>query len=174
MGVYFEDNAGNVTYNWQYIDVLYDFLLSIDIKPFVELSFMPNDLASGTETVFWWKGNITPPKDYNKWFNLIKALTEHFTERYGTEEVKTWYFEVWNEPNHPAFFKSDQAEYFKLYEYSSKAIKSVNQDYKVGGPSSAGNGWVREIIDYCEKQNAAIDFIATHTYSVMMGAFDEW
>lgn len=173
MGVYFEDKAGNVTYNWQYIDVLYDFLLSIDIKPFVELSFMPNDLASGTETVFWWKGNITPPKDYNKWFNLIKALTEHFTERYGTEEVKTWYFEVWNEPNHPAFFKSDQAEYFKLYEYTSKAIKSVNQDYKVGGPASAGNGWVREIIDYCEKQNVAIDFIATHTYSVIKGAFDE-
>jgi xylan 1,4-beta-xylosidase len=66
MGVYFEEK-GKPVYNWQYIDVLYDFLLSINIKPFVELSFMPKDLASGPETVFWWKGNITPPKDYNKW-----------------------------------------------------------------------------------------------------------
>jgi xylan 1,4-beta-xylosidase len=173
MGVYFEDKAGKITYNWQYIDVLYDFLLSIGIKPFVELSFMPNDLASGPETVFWWKGNITPPKDYNKWYDLIKALTVHFTERYGADEVKTWYFEVWNEPNHPAFFKSDQAEYFKLYDYSAKAIKSVNKDYKVGGPASAGNKWVTEIIDYCEKQNVPIDFIATHTYSVIKGTFDE-
>jgi len=172
MGVYFEEKGKSI-YNWQYIDVVYDFLLSIGIKPFVELSFMPKDLASGPETVFWWKGNITPPKDYNKWHDLIKALTEHFTERYGAEEVKTWYFEVWNEPNHPAFFKSDMAAYFKLYEYTSKAIKSVNQDYKVGGPASAGNGWVSEIIDYCEKQNVAIDFIATHTYSVIKGTFDD-
>jgi xylan 1,4-beta-xylosidase len=172
MGVYFEEK-GKPVYNWQYIDVLYDFLLSINIKPFVELSFMPKDLASGPETVFWWKGNITPPKDYNKWYNLIKALTEHFTERYGAEEVKSWYFEVWNEPNHPAFFKSDMAEYFKLYDYTAKAIKAVNKDYKVGGPASAGNKWVSEIIDYCEKQNVPIDFIATHTYSVIKGTFDE-
>lgn len=171
MGVYFEQN-GKAIYNWQYIDALYDFLLSIDIKPFVELSFMPKALASGTETVFWWKGNITPPKDYNKWYDLIKALTVHFTERYGQEEVKTWYFEVWNEPNHPAFFQSNQAEYFKLYEYTSKAIKSVNKDYKVGGPASAGNKWVAELIDYCEDQKVDIDFISTHTYSVIKGAFD--
>ena len=51
------------------------------------------------ETIFWWKGNVTPPKDYNKWEALIKNLTQHFTERYGADEVKTWYFEVWNEPN---------------------------------------------------------------------------
>lgn len=172
MGVYFEEK-GKPVYNWQYIDVLYDFLLSINIKPFVELSFMPKDLASGPETVFWWKGNITPPKDYNKWYDLIKALTEHFTERYGAEEVKTWYFEVWNEPNHPAFFKSDKDEYFKLYDFTAKAIKAVNKDYKVGGPASAGNKWVSEIIDYCEKQNVPIDFIATHTYSVIKGTFDE-
>ena len=173
MGVYLEEK-GKPVYNWQYIDMVYDFLLSIDVKPFVELSFMPKDLASGPETVFWWKGNITPPKDYNKWYDLIKALTEHFTERYGAEEVKTWYFEVWNEPNHPAFFKlADQAEYFKLYDYTAKAIKSVNKDYKVGGPSSAGNAWIPEIINYCEKQNVPIDFIATHTYSVIKGTFDE-
>jgi len=173
MGVYFEEKKGKPTYNWQYIDQLYDFLISINVKPFVELSFMPKDLASGPETVFWWKGNITPPKDYDKWYNLIKALTEHFTERYGAEEVKTWYFEVWNEPNHHAFLKGTQDDYFKMYDYTAKAIKAVNKDYKVGGPASAGNAWVSEIIAYCDKQNVPIDFIATHTYSVIKGTFDE-
>jgi xylan 1,4-beta-xylosidase len=171
MGVYFEED-GKPVYNWVYIDMLYDFLLSIDVKPFVELSFMPKALSSGPETVFWWKGNITPPKDYDKWYNFIKALTEHFTERYGAKEVKTWYFEVWNEPNHKSFFKGDMATYFKLYDYTSRAIKAVNKDYKVGGPATAGNKWIPEIIDYCDKNNLPIDFIATHTYSVTKGHFD--
>ncbi len=172
MGVYFEDNTGKPFYNWQYIDQLYDFLLSIKIKPFVELTFMPSALASGDKTVFWWKGNITPPKSYEKWYNLIKALTEHFTERYGVEEVKTWYFEVWNEPNHPYFFTLDINEYFKMYDTAAKAVKTVNPDYKVGGPATAGNGWVKETIEHCTTNNIPLDFIATHTYAVTKGFFD--
>jgi xylan 1,4-beta-xylosidase len=172
MGVYTEDKKGNPIYNWQYIDQLYDFLLSIDMKPFVELSFMPKALASGDKTVFWWKGNITPPKSYDKWYDFMKALTEHFTERYGVSEVKTWYFEVWNEPNLNFFFSSTQEEYFKLYDYTVKAIKSVNPEYKVGGPATAGNGWIPETIDHCVKNNVPIDFIATHDYAVRQGYFD--
>ncbi|MDP4189392.1 MAG: glycoside hydrolase, partial [Bacteroidota bacterium] len=99
MGVYREDKKGKPEYNFQYIDVLYDYLQSIGMKPFVELGFMPNALASGTKSIFWWKGNVTPPKDYDKWADLIRNLVRHFTERYGENEVKTWYFEVWNEPN---------------------------------------------------------------------------
>jgi len=99
MGVYREDRKGNPEYNFQYIDALYDYLLSIGIRPFVELGFMPSALASGKQSIFWWRGNVTPPKDYNKWGELIRNLTLHFTERYGADEVKTWYFEVWNEPN---------------------------------------------------------------------------
>jgi len=172
MGVYFEDKQGNPIYNWQYIDRLYDYLLSLGIKPFVELSFMPKALASGTQTVFWWEGNATPPKSYDKWYNFMKALTEHFTERYGSEEVKTWYFEVWNEPNLSYFFSSTMEEYFKLYDYTLKAIRDVNPAYKVGGPATAGNGWILEIIDHCTKNNIPIDFIATHDYAVSQGYFD--
>ncbi|PKB16434.1 glycoside hydrolase [Flavobacterium sp. 5] len=175
MAVYREDSKGNPEYNYQYIDALYDFLLSINVKPFVELGFMPNALASGSQTIFWWKGNVTPPKDYNKWGDLIKNLTQHFTERYGVQEVKTWYFEVWNEPNlTPGFWTGTQAEYFKLYEYAAKAIKSVNPAYKVGGPATAGAGWVPETIDFCTKNNVALDFISTHTYGVNQGFLDEF
>ncbi len=175
MGVYKEDRNGKPEYNFQYIDVLYDFILSIGMKPFVELGFMPNALASGSETIFWWRGNVTPPKDYQKWEELIRQLTLHFTERYGVDEVKTWYFEVWNEPNlTPWFWSSTQEEYFKLYQYTAKAIKSVNNDYKVGGPATAGAAWVPEMIEFCSKNNVPIDFVSTHSYGVKQGFLDEY
>ena len=175
MGVYREDRDGNPQYNFQYIDVLYDYILSIGMTPFVELGFMPNALASGNETIFWWRGNVTPPKDYNKWEDLIRNLTLHFTERYGADEVKTWYFEVWNEPNlTPGFWTGTQADYFKLYQYSANAIKSVNQDYRVGGPATAGAAWEVDLIDFCRNNNLALDFISTHAYGVNQGFLDEY
>ncbi len=175
MGVYKEDKNGNPEYNYMYVDALFDYLLSIDIKPFIELGFMPQALASGRETIFWWKGNVTPPKDYDKWAALVKNITEHWTNRYGAEEVKTWYFEVWNEPNlSPGFWTGTQADYFKLYEYSAKAIKSVNPAYRVGGPGTAGAAWEPEMIDFCVKNNVPIDFVSTHSYGVKQGFLDEY
>ena len=175
MAVYSEDNKGNPQYNYMYVDALYDYLLSIGVKPFVELGFMPNALASGSQTIFWWRGNVTPPKDYKKWEDFIRNLTQHFTERYGVNEVKNWYFEVWNEPNlSPGFWTGTQADYFKLYQYTAKAIKSVNPDYKVGGPGTAGAAWESEMIDFCVKSNIPIDFISTHSYGVKQGFLDEY
>ena len=175
MAVYREDSKGNPEYNYQYVDVLFDYILSIDMKPFVELGFMPSALASGKETIFWWKGNVTPPKDYKKWEDLIRNLTQHFTERYGADEVKSWYFEVWNEPNlTPGFWTGTQAEYFKLYDYAARGIKSVNPEYRVGGPGTAGAAWESEMIDFCEKNNVPIDFISTHSYGVGQGFLDEF
>ncbi len=175
MGVYREDKKGNPEYNYQYIDVLYDFILSIGMKPFVELGFMPSALASGDQTIFWWKGNVTPPKDYKKWEDLIRNLTLHFTQRYGVKEVKTWYFEVWNEPNlKDGFWTGTQNDYFKLYEYSVRAIKGVNKEYKVGGPATAGAAWVPEMIRFCDKNSVPIDFISTHTYGVKQGFLDQY
>jgi xylan 1,4-beta-xylosidase len=175
MGVYKEDKNGNPEYNYMYVDALFDYLISIGIKPFVELGFMPNALASGKETIFWWKGNVTPPKDYDKWAALIKNITEHWTQRYGTDEVKTWYFEVWNEPNlSPGFWTGTQEEYFKLYKYSVEAVKSVNLAYRVGGPGTAGAAWETEMIDFCVKNNVPIDFVSTHSYGVNVGYLDEY
>ena len=174
MGVYREDKNGNPEYNYQYVDVLFDFLHGIGIKPFVELGFMPSALASGTKTIFWWRGNVMPPKDFNKWGELMRNLTLHFTERYGVEEVKTWYFEVWNEPNLSGFWAGTQEEYFKLYQYSVNAIKSVNKEYRVGGPATAGAGWVPEMINFCSKNGLPLDFISTHSYGVKQGFLDEF
>jgi len=173
MGVYRQDSKGKAEYNWQYIDELYDFLHSIGMKPFVELGFMPGGLASGSKTIFWWRGNVTPPRDMTKWASFIRAFVLHLQERYGDAEVRTWYFEVWNEPNLSGFFAGTQKQYFDLYAATARAIKSVSTDYKVGGPATAGCGWVPEFIRFCETNHAPVDFISTHTYGVESGFLDE-
>lgn len=81
MGVYSEDAKGNVHYNWQNVDALYDQILATGMRPFVELSFMPSALASGSKTVFWWRGNVTPPKSLDRWSDFMRAVAEHLTER---------------------------------------------------------------------------------------------
>ncbi|MEM1216044.1 MAG: glycoside hydrolase [Bacteroidota bacterium] len=167
MAVYTETEDGTPHYNWQYVDILYDFLLSIDLKPFVELSFMPSALASGEQTVFWWQANVTPPKDYEKYGDLVRAFTQHLTERYGQEEVSTWYFEVWNEPNHGGFFSGTMDDYFRIYRVAAESVRAVSNDYRVGGPASAGGGWIEEMIAYCQQNNVPLDFISTHEYGVL-------
>lgn len=186
MGVYFEDKHGNAVYNWQYIDELFDFLQGIGMKPFVELGFMPSQLASGSQTIFWYRANVTPPKDYAKWEAFVAAFVRHVTERYGSEEVRTWYFEVWNEPNLDGFWMGNpekkpfeawapgaRAEYLKLYEHSARAVKSVDPTYRVGGPATAGEGWIDETLAFCAERSVPLDFVSTHSYATMSGYLDE-
>jgi xylan 1,4-beta-xylosidase len=86
------------------IDSIFDFLLSIGMKPFIELGFMPSALASGAQTCFYYRANVTPPADYEAWGGLIESLARHLVDRYGLDEVRAWFFEVWNEPNLPFFW----------------------------------------------------------------------
>ena len=186
MGVYFEDKQGRATYNWQYVDELFDYLQSIGMKPFVELGFMPGALASDKYTIFWYRANVTPPKDYAKWEAFIAAFVRHCTERYGADEVRSWYFEVWNEPNLTGFWmgstggKTDKeflpiarGEYYKLYATTARAIKSVDATYRVGGPATAGSGWIDETLAYCAEHKLPLDFVSTHSYATMSGYLDE-
>lgn len=174
LGVYSQKKDGTPRYNWQYIDAVYDYLLSIGVRPFVEIGFMPNDLASGSKNVFWWHANVTPPKDYARWDALITALVQHWTDRYGVDEVKQWNFEIWNEPNHPAFFGPKVAadrmqEYFELYDHTARAVTQVNPAYRVGGPATAGPAYISELIDHCAKNNVPLDFISFHSYGLRGG-----
>ncbi|PQV48990.1 xylan 1,4-beta-xylosidase [Jejuia pallidilutea] len=135
----FEHN-GKITYNWQYIDDLFDRMLDLNVKPFVELAYFPSILAAeNSKTQFWWKANITPDESkYNEWHNLVKAFTQHCVDRYGIDEVLTWYFEVWNEPNLTrGFWDGTKSQYFELYKQSVLAVRSVDNRLKVGGPSSS-------------------------------------
>jgi xylan 1,4-beta-xylosidase len=151
-------------YSFFNADQIFDFLLSIGMKPFVELSFMPTTLASGDKTVFHYRANVTPPKDYAQWATLIGKLVAHWSERYGRAEIRQWFFEVWNEPNLDAFGNADQDEYFKLYRHTVTAIKSVDAALRVGGPATAANAWVVDFIAFCTTNRLAADFISTHHY----------
>ena len=156
--------CGKDVYSFFNADRIFDFLVSIGMKPFVELSFMPTALQTGGDIVFFYKANVTPPRDYAKWADLIMRLVKHWSDRYGIDEVRSWYFEVWNEPNLDAFWKGKQADYFKLYQYTVNAIKNVDAQIRVGGPATADDAWVPEFLEFCEANKLPADFVSTHHY----------
>ncbi len=151
-------------YSFFNADQIMDFLLSIGMRPFVELSFMPAMLSSGPSTVFHYRANITPPRDYRAWAALISRLVAHWVQRYGHAEVRQWYFEVWNEPNLAAFFSGSQSEYFALYQCTVEAIKAIDAALRVGGPATAANGWIAEFLQFCASHEVPADFVSTHHY----------
>ena len=151
-------------YSFFNCDQVFDFLLSIGMRPFVELSFMPTALASGTKTVFNYEANITPPRDYRQWSKLIDALVSHCVNRYGIDEVAEWFFEVWNEPNLSWFWAGTQRDYFKLYRHTAEAIKKIDASLKIGGPATAKSEWIEEFVNFCDRNEVPADFITTHHY----------
>jgi xylan 1,4-beta-xylosidase len=173
MGVYTEDKQGNPQINFQYIDSLYDALLKMHIRPFVELTFMPSKMASGTSTVFWWKGNTSLPKDPAKWALLMRALIDHWKERYGETEILQWYYEVWNEPDIRGFWPHPLEDYFSLYKTTVEAIKSECPKCQVGGPASAVPYKAEEEFEkWVAANHEPVDFIAVHAYGVKQGYLD--
>ena len=162
MSVWTNDEA--CPYSFFNVDSIVDSLLELGMEPFIELSFMPEGLASGSQTIFHYRGNVTPPRDYRAWGDLIRALARHLVDRYGVEKVRRWPFEVWNEPNLACFWAGSRDEYFRLYRAAAEAIKSVDGAIPVGGPATARNGWIPEFIAYAETAGAPLDFVSTHHY----------
>jgi xylan 1,4-beta-xylosidase len=166
VGVYDEDSQGRPVYNFSYVDQIYDGLLANGVRPFVELSFMPKKLAAKDILhAFWYKQNVSPPKDWTKWDDLITAFAKHLIDRYGGDEVARWYFEVWNEPNLD-FWAGDpkQTSYWELYDHTARAIKAVNPRLRIGGPATAQAAWADAFIQHCTQNNVPMDFVSTHVY----------
>lgn len=167
VGVFHLDKQGKPVYNFSYVDQIYDGLLARGVKPFVELSFMPPDLDSKPDAAkpFFYHFRASPPKSYALWDGLIKAFAKHLIDRYGIHEVSSWYFEVWNEPN-IAFWNGTpaQATYFKLYDHTARALKSVSPLLRVGGPATASAAWVPEFLEHTHAGHVPVDFVSTHAY----------
>lgn len=152
-------------YCFHQISVAYDNILAAGMKPWVELSFMPSKLAKTNKKVTVnADGRCTMPKNDGEWTKFIQAFIRFLLHRYGKEEVETWNFEVWNEPNMSTFFNGTQAEYFHLYEITAKAIKAVDPHILIGGPATATGCWIGEFIEFCENNQVPCDFISTHNY----------
>lgn len=169
MAIYQVSRDGIEEFNYTYVDRVMDSYIELGLRPFIELGFMPEKMASGTQTVFYWKGNTTPPSSYDKWCNMVTSLLRHLCDRYGRDEVVTWPIEVWNEPNLPGFWeKADMTEYFKLFSHTFKAIKALDPDFRVGGPAVCGGTdelWIGAFMEYCHDNSLNIDFVTRHHYT---------
>lgn len=166
VGLYDEDAHGNSVLNFSYIDQIYDGLLANGVRPFVELSFMPKKLAAKEAIhAFWYKQNVSPPKDYAKWDDMVTQFVKHLVDRYGIDEVAQWYFEVWNEPNLD-FWAGEprQATYFELYDHTARDIKAVSPRLRVGGPATAQAAWADVFIKHCADNKIPVDFVSSHVY----------
>jgi len=168
LGVYNEDEQGNPVYNFAYVDQVYDGLLKNGVKPFVEISFMPKKLAFNPDALhpFWYKQNVSPPKSMERWDDLIRHFAQHLVDRYGINEVASWYFEVWNEPNID-FWNGipRQRSYFDLYAHTALAVKSVSDRLRVGGPATAASAWIPEFLKFAAENRIPVDFVSTHGYA---------
>lgn len=170
MMIYKENEDGTIEYNFHYVDRLFDFLRSVNLRPFIELSFMPSALAKyKTKTLFYNKSVTSPPKSYKKWAFMVNELVLHCIERYGLDEVRTWYFEVWNEPDIKEFWFGSEEDYYDLYEITYKVIKEIDENIRVGGPSISSvtikeTKWLERYVNYCIDNKCEPDFISFHTY----------
>jgi xylan 1,4-beta-xylosidase len=168
VGVYNEDPHGNPVYNFAYVDQIYDGLMENGVRPVVEISFMPKKLAANPDALhpFWYKQNVSPPKDYVIWDDMMTQFAKHLIERYGIDEVAQWYFEVWNEPNIDFWGGVPrQKTYFELYDHTARALKAVSPRLRVGGPATAAAAWVDDFLKHAAKENVPVDFVSTHGYA---------
>ncbi|HEX2755555.1 MAG TPA: glycosyl hydrolase [Candidatus Limnocylindrales bacterium] len=166
LAVYRETDTGPV-HDFALVDDVLARLLDTGLRPIVELSFMPRDLAAEPEaTVFSFAGVISPPRDLDRWTDLVRDLVSHLADRFGRAEVRRWAFEIWNEPNLGLFWSGTQSDYFRLYDASVRAVKSVDSTFRVGGPATAAAGWIDDLLEHCRADEVPIDFISTHTYGM--------
>jgi len=160
--------SSRVRHSFTYVDQVIDAYLGLGIAPFLELGFMPAALASGEQTVFWWHGNVTPPRDHAEWAALVRATVAHLVDRYGLDQVRGWPIEVWNEPNLTHFWQdADRDAYHRLYEVSAHAVKEVDASLQVGGPalSPGADKWLRPFAEFTAARSVPVDFVSKHAYS---------
>jgi xylan 1,4-beta-xylosidase len=164
LAVYHERDDQPV-YDFSRVAAIYDRVRELGLRPVVELSFMPRALARDPDaTVFSYGAIISPPRDWDRWAQLVERLTRFLVDRYGIDEVVHWGFEVWNEPNLEVFWTGSQADYVRLYATAARAVKAVDERLKVGGPASAAAGWLGDFLNAVVDQKLPLDFISTHTY----------
>jgi xylan 1,4-beta-xylosidase len=159
----FDDDLGT-DHSFFNVHRIWDALLGLGVRPFVELSFMPRALASGRTTVFANRANVTPPRDWKQWGELVRRLAGSAIARYGAAEVEQWFFEVWNEPNLRSFWRGTQEQYFQLYQETARSLRELSPALRVGGPATAENAWITEFLAACERGHTPVDFVSTHHY----------
>jgi xylan 1,4-beta-xylosidase len=182
---YTEDASGNPVYSWVIVDQIFDTFRAAGVKPLVEIGFMPKALSTHPEPYRHdfprtpvgdiYTGWAYPPKDYQKWSELVYQFVHHLRERYGDDEVKTWLWEVWNEPD-IGYWKGTPEEYLKLYDFAVNGVLRALPEARIGGPDTTGPGnakasdFLHEFLEHCAHQKnyangkigSHLDFISFH------------
>ncbi len=189
--IYHEDQAGRPDYDWFIVDPVFDAWVKHGCRPIVELGFCPRDLVPSTavlaftpmpsvysayEAGLW----AWPPNDLQRWHDLVQATVRHYSDRFGPDIVREWYWEVWNEPD-IAYWQGSVDAYCRLYDISAAAVKSVLPAARVGGPATTGSGtaFLDQFLAHCAHGTNAVsgargsqlDFISFHTKGA---AFTPW
>lgn len=168
--IYNERPDGSCYFNFSHIDELLDNILAAKMRPFIEIGFMPEQLASGPETIFEGDAFISPPHSTEKWQQLLDTFIRHLISRYGLQEVRNWYFEFWNEPEVPYFWAGTREAFFRLYKASYQTIKAIDQELKIGGfgliDPSGGGGWMEDFNKYALAEGIDLDFFSFHVYNL--------
>lgn len=151
------------TYSFFNVDSIYDYLVNIGMRPVVELSFVPDCLASGPADIFHYKGDGYPPSDLGQWARFIQDVVSHWVDRYGLAEVSQWYFEIFNEPN-CGFWHGSQYDYYVFANYTAHAVKAVSPKLTVVGPATCQLGWIADFWTWCQQHGVPIDGVSSHLY----------
>ncbi|SHI95299.1 GH39 family glycosyl hydrolase [Parasporobacterium paucivorans] len=176
MMVFSRDGSHNPHYNFQYIDAAFDFLVSIGLKPFIQLSFMPKDLAETSDrTMFYNPSIISLPNALSDWYELVRRLTQHLLSRYGEEEVTTWPFSVWNEPetSESLYGFEDQNAFFRFYKETFHSVKGCCAGISFGTPSFICEtleqmDWFRDYMKYCQDNSCIPEFLNYHFFPLKL------
>ncbi len=176
----YRESGGKAVYDWSRIDVVYDMLVGDGLRPIVELSFMPAALAANPrQTILDFRAITSPPRDYRKWAEFVGAFALHLMQRYGRDEVASWPFEIWNEPDMSipftgSFWHGTQEDYYRLYDFSAQALKAVDPRIRVGGPAAAKTESVEPFLKHVTTADfatggsrAPLDFLSVHAFSAL-------
>ncbi len=151
--------------NWQLVDISLEHLLALGLKPIYTTCFNPVGFTDDLTTTWPDRNPVGMPRDLAQWAEFVAGGVRHHQERFGRDELRTWYFECWNESNLPNFFSGTQEQFFQLWSATWHAIKSVDPELRIGGPSTARGEWVGEFLDWTISDGTPPDYIITHVYN---------
>lgn len=170
--VYNETHEG-IYYNFNHLDSLLDTLVRLDIKPYIELGFMPSQLSKSASRLFWWDWHLSPPSNMTKWTDLIKGFIIHIIQRYGLTEIRSWYFEFWSAPElEGIFWQGTKEDFFDFFKESYRTIKAIDSQIKLGGFGSWAyekcTQWIKDFLVYAEKHDIHPDFYSFQVFPQKM------
>jgi len=153
--------------NWQLVDIALEGLLALGLKPIYTTCFTPLGMTDDTVSCCWPDNNpVGMPRDLTQWQDFVAGGIRHHIERFGIEEVRSWYFECWNEPNlSPCFFGGTKEDFFQLWSATWRAVKSVDPALRLGGPSTARSEWISDFLDFTAEAGTPPDYLIAHIYN---------